>query len=413
MSPRTLILLCLVFASAGFAGAHFMVASKVSPSNPSSLEAGAKKADAANCESCKNTPTNRFAMLAKQEGKTGALPQSLRELETMARSQSGTPLEKRWWARKMLADASAKQLEEIIANFQNLSFRTQDPEYQFAVRRLAELDPQKAADCWAQNPSLRIQTDLFLKDWAKKDPAAFLAWNLTQTADAQKASASVLASVLKDAPEKLTELSSQLSVSASGPAAARAAMDGMRQGDKDNPDKAFSLAQSLPEGPLRNAALVELLKWPEAKASERPEVLAALAQIEPEEAKRLGRDLGKVAADLPAGVARDSAFISALREQTGKDPAAAAKRLDALAGSPDYAPAVRGFVDETVRKDPAAAADWALSIGESAPLHRISALERVAASWLKTAPDAARAWVEKAPISDLEYFQLTGRARQR
>jgi hypothetical protein len=81
---------------------------------------------------------------------------------------------------------------------------------------------------------------------------------------------------------------------------------------------------------------------------------------------------------------------SALREQTGKDPAAAAKRLDALAGTPDYAPAVRGFVDETVRRDPAGAADWALSIGESAPLHRISALERVASAWLRKDPDAAR-----------------------
>jgi hypothetical protein len=47
----------------------------------------------------------------------------------MAQSQSGTPLEKRWWVREMLAGASVAQLEEIVANFQNLTFRTQDPEY--------------------------------------------------------------------------------------------------------------------------------------------------------------------------------------------------------------------------------------------------------------------------------------------
>lgn len=413
MSPRALIPLCLVFASAGFAGMHLMMEPKGSPAKAITHEEGAQKTGAAGCESCKNTPTNRFAMLAKQEGKAEALPRSLRELETMAESKSGTPLEKRWWVRKMLAGASTTELEEMIANSPDSGFWTQDQEYQFAVRRLAELDPQRAASLWAQNSRLRMHSVLFLKDWAQKDPAAFLAWNSAQTADVRKASTGVLASVLRDAPEKLAELSSQLSLSEAGPSAARAAIDGMRQKDKTSSDKALALAQSLPEGPLRNAALVELLKWPEAKASERPEVLAALAQTEPEEARRLGRDLGKVAADLPSGVARDSAFISALREQTGKDPAAAAKRLDALAGTPDYPAAVRGFVDETARKDPAAAAEWALSIAASSPLHRISALERVAAAWFKSAPDAARAWVETAPISDVEYFQLTGRARQR
>jgi hypothetical protein len=111
---------------------------------------------------------------------------------------------------------------------------------------------------------------LFLKDWAKKDPAAFLAWNLTQTAAAQKASASVLASVLRTHLKDSPELSSQLSVSASGPAAARAAMDGMRKKDKTGSDKAFSLAQSLPEGPLRNAALVELSNGPRPKRGSVP-----------------------------------------------------------------------------------------------------------------------------------------------
>jgi hypothetical protein len=74
MSPRTLTLLCLVFAGAGFAGMHLMVTPKVSPTKPIANEAGVQKVGAAGCESCKNTPTNRFAMLAKQESKAEALP---------------------------------------------------------------------------------------------------------------------------------------------------------------------------------------------------------------------------------------------------------------------------------------------------------------------------------------------------
>ena len=102
-----------------------------------------------------------------------------------------------------------------------------------------------------------------------------------------------------------------------------------------------------------------------------------------------------------------------MREQADKDPAGAAKRLDALSGTPDYAAAVRGFVEQTARKDPGAAAEWALTIPASSPLQRISALERVASAWFKAAPDDARAWVDKAALSDTEYFQLTGRSRNR
>lgn len=413
MSPRILILLGLALAGTGFGGMQLLVSHKNLPGNEmlQPLEAG--KANPANCESCKNTPSNRFSMLAKQESKPGEMPRSLSEMGKMEGDRSATLMEKRWAVRTMLANASVAQLEEVFADAQNKLVDYDDPDLQFAVRRLAELDPEKAANLWVKNSSAKMRPDLFLSDWAKKDPAAFLSWNLTQSTDVQKASTYVFASALKDAPEKLVEISSQLVISASGPAAVRGVVEAMSIRDKASPEKALALAQSLPEGPLRNAALVALLKWPEAKAAERPEVLLALTQVEPEEAKRLGRDLGKFAAELPAGAVRESAFISALQEQAEKDPSAAAKRLDGLAGTPDYAAAVRGFVEKTAGKDPAAAAEWALTIGEAAQMHRISALERVAASWFKSSPDDARAWVEKAPLTDSEYFKLTGRPRGR
>jgi hypothetical protein len=70
-------------------------------------------------------------------------------------------------------------------------------------------------------------------------------------------------------------------------------------------------------------------------------------------------------------------------------------------------------VDATASKDPAAAAEWALKIDPSAPAQRAAALERVAREMFLKNPDDARAWAEKAPLSDAEYAQLTGRQRQR
>jgi hypothetical protein len=323
-------------------------------------------------------------------------------------------LSERWVQRKRLLNASEEALEEEI---QKASLRPfwgfKNADHVFAVRRLAELNPERAANLWARNGEFRTQPDLFLKDWAKKDPAAFLSWSLNQSQDVQKAGASVLGDLAKESPQQFAEMAAQLNASPAGTAAARSAIRGLREAEKDNPGKVLEYARALPEGRVRNAALVELLNWPEAKAASDPAVLEALTQLGPEDAKRLGRELVKVAAELPAGAARESAFAASFRQQAGKDATAAAHALDGLAGTGDYAAAVRGFVEETARKDPAGAAEWALSIPESAPLQRMSALERLASAWFESSPDEARAWVENARLTDAEYFKLTGRQRQR
>jgi hypothetical protein len=370
------------------------------------------------CESCKNTPSNRFTLLAKQDAVSEGTKLDVgRDKEGGA--AAGSLLTQRWAKRALLANASADVLVEEIRKFKGFGFRMKDdPDIAFAVARLAELQPERAADLWAKTTEFRSQPELFLKGWLRKDPAAFLAWNLTQSADVQKAGAGVLGKLAKESPEQFTALAGQLSLSAAGPGAARSAVQELRGGGKDDSEKALVFAQSLPAGAMRNAALSELLTWGEfargdLQQEKRAEMLAALTQIDPEDAKRMGRNLGAIATELPAGVARESAFAASLRDQARKDSVAAAQRLDALAGSPDYAAAVRGFVAETAAKDPAAAAEWALSIPESTSLQRMAALERVASGWFKASPDEARAWVEKAPLTDAEYFRLTGRPRQR
>jgi hypothetical protein len=186
--------------------------------------------------------------------------------------------------------------------------------------------------------------------------------------------------------------------------------------DKMDLAAAREFAARLPEGGMRTAALAQLVKWPGIDITAYPEVLNAIGALSREDGRRLGRDMADKAEVLPESPARESAFVSALRGQAEKDPTQAVKRLEALNGTADYPAAVRGFVDATARKDPAAAVQWALAIpseggGGAVQVQRSAALERAAGEWFKQNPEAARQWVETAPLTPQEYFQLTGRQR--
>jgi hypothetical protein len=68
---------------------------------------------------------------------------------------------------------------------------------------------------------------------------------------------------------------------------------------------------------------------------------------------------------------------------------------------------VRGFVEATAKKDPAAALAWALSIGPQGG-QRTAALEKAAVEYFRQKPNEARKWVTTASLSAEEYFLLTG-----
>ena len=321
-----------------------------------------------------------------------------------------------------LGQMKADELLQLLSNeaenpdfFRRMAF-----DFQFAARRLAEMAPEKAAELWFSKGALRMQTEELLGPWARKDPQAFVAWSGKLTPEAQKATAVALGSIVKESPDQFVQLASQLSQSPVGTMAVRAAIDALSEGAKPKPDFAAArdFANRLPEGALRTAALAQLARWPGSDFSAYPEVVEAVASLPREDARRLGRDMAQHADTLPPSPARESAFMSALREQADRDMPAAVKRLESLVGTGDYPAAVRGFVEETSKRDPSAALQWALAIpqaeaGSAAQLHRSAALERAASELFKQNPDAARQWVETAPLSASEYFQLTGRARPR
>ena len=353
---------------------------------------------------------------AKQSD-TFVAPRTLKELYDGIQRDSGSSADARLAVMETIGRMNPDQLQTLLSAEANNPdfFRRMRFDFQFAARRFAEIAPQMAAQLWLQNASLRFQADTLLGGWSKREPRAFVAWILTLPADSQRATASVVGSIAKYSPEDFAAVAPLIADTPSAPTAARAAMQSMIESASAGADPvgAIRYAEALPAGPTRIAALAQLAQWPGIDLKEHPEIFDSIAALPREDAIRLGLDLEKSASDLPAGFARDAAFAASTRHQAEKDLAAATTRMESLVGTPDYAAAARGYVDATASRDPLAAAEWALKIDSSATAQRGAALERVAREMFAKTPDEARAWVEKAPLTDAEYAQLTGRQRKR
>jgi len=307
------------------------------------------------------------------------------------------------------------QLEQMLEKElrSDLFLRSDRFDFQYAASRFAEIAPERAAKLWASHAEARSFSGALISSWAKKDPVAFANWTLTQTHEIQRAARGSLIQAASSDPAFFASIAHQFASSPNSTETARAAMRSLAGKEPGSAQKQLEYASLLPEGPMRNAALSELAQVsPNLDLKAHPEVLQALASLPERDAYKLGSNLAQKVDSLPPGPVRDAAMLAALREQARTDPAAAAQRLEALApNSPDYAAAVRGFVDSTSAKDPASAAEWALSIPPASSSHRSGALERVAKDYFRTNPDGAREWVEKAPLTNEEYRRLTGRTR--
>jgi hypothetical protein len=385
---------------------------RTKPSSPSAVVRGSAEVSGDDAVDVPKDATQAGTFTAPH-----TVPRTLKELYDEAQRSGVSPADARLTVMETIGRMNPEQLQTLLTTEANNPdfFRRMRFDFQFAARRFAEIAPQMAAQLWLQNASLRFQSETLLGPWAKREPRAFLTWTLTLPADSQRATASVVGAIAKVSPEEFAALAPLIADTPSAAPAARAAIQTLiaAAAPGSDPADAILYAKALPEGAARTAALSQLAQWPGINLKEHPDITGAIAALPREDAIRMGRELEKSAADLPSGYARNTAFAASLRQQAEKDPAAALARLQSLAGTADSAAAVRGYVDATAAKDPAAAAEWALGIDASVPGQRMAALERVAREMFAKNPDEARAWVEKAPLSDAEYIQLTGRQRAR
>ena len=371
-------------------------------------------------------------------------PKTFRELDAALQRSGKSPAEKRLALMETIGRMKPNELSELLsAEATNPDFfRRMRFDFQFTAKRLAELAPEKAAALWSTTPSLRFQSDALLGSWARKDPQRFASWTLSLPKDVQRAAASTLGEIAASNPEQFAAIAPQIADTPAAATAARRAIESLTQTDPSeqtaatgnpatrvtrDPDSAVAYAKSLPEGTMRNTALAQLARMPGIDLSKQPEILNAIQSLPREEAARLGRDLEEQSradssaktiaiTSLPQGPALDAALASNFRRNADKDAAQAAANLEQMRNLSSYPAAVRGFVDATASKDPAAAADWALSItssteDDSAQTQRMAALERVAREFAERNPEEAKKWLNTAPLSDREYLILSGKPR--
>jgi hypothetical protein len=298
--------------------------------------------------------------------------------------------------------------EALNADFYR-SFRF---DFQFAAKRLSELAPEKAAALWLKTKSTLVGIDTLLLPWAYKDPQQFASWSVTLPAEAQRAVATSLGHIASERPESFTNIAAQLKDTPAGVAGARNAIAGMisKAAKGTDPAEALNYAKGLPEGSMRTSALAELARWPGLDLASHPEVATALASMTANEARRYLPQIANAADKIPLGPVREAAFASQISNVARNDPQAAARRVEALNGTPDYSAAVRGFVEATAAKDPTAAIEWALTIDPKSK-QRAAALEKAAAEFFRQKPADARKWVQSAQLSPSEYQILTGQTR--
>jgi hypothetical protein len=344
-------------------------------------------------------------------------PRSLREILGLAGGTS--PVETKLFLMEAVNKLDAEALAQLLTEAMESAsfFRTLSSDFEFAARRLSEISPERAAALWRKGRGGVLDGEALLLPWANRNPEAFASWSLALPPAEQEALGGVLRKLARANPQQFAELAPLLAQSPGGAAGARGGVEFLLEKEVSSkgsgskvPEAALAYAKNLPEGALRSAALVEVAQkcdLREVDLAAHPEMRDALAALGPLEARKLAKKFRETADKLPQGALRESAFAAQMSAAAEKDPKSAAKKVEALSGSADYPAAVRGFVEATAVKDPAAAADWALSIGLQGG-QRAAALEKAVAEYFRQKPDEARNWVASAPLSAEEYFLLTG-----
>ncbi len=225
------------------------------------------------------------------------------------------------------------------------------------------------------------------RDWADKEPVAALEWCLASGVDLTR-------------PQWTGPSSWQ-------PAVLAAAM-------KSSPEEIFAMLGALPASADRNrllecAFMESLWHTPKEKLFDADEEMAwgffdqlgeeakiAKAALFGQRRAEHGdlTDLGAWAQNFPPGLARSNALAGAIIGAYPRDAARAEALLASVASGADRDAALRGLAEVMGRGAPADAATRALGISNT--VVQQDALEGVIVPWLKSDPEASRAWLQTA-----------------
>src|SRR3977135_4596781 len=118
------------------------------------------------------------------------------------------------------------------------------------------------------------------------------------------------------------------------------------------------------------------------------------------------RDASEYAATLPPDV-REATLGGAINYWAASDLPAAGEWIKGLSG-PARDEALGTYTNSLLRKDPNAAAAWAVTIAD--PKIRDKSLNGIAAFWLNKDPAAASAWIRNSALSSADKSGLLSMA---
>jgi hypothetical protein len=189
----------------------------------------------------------------------------------------------------------------------------------------------------------------------------------------------------------------------------------------DGPETASLWSDSLPDGPLKGAAMSRIA---EDYARSNPEAAAAWAQRYASQdfaATTIARISGQWTAQnpqaavnwletLPPGKGQNAGLQTAFNDWEDRDPASAGQYLLSMPNSPQRDTSISGFSDGYAWQNPQVAIQWASSISDANLRQR--SLTHAGQIYFRQNPKAARTWLESSGLSPEVQQQITNPVRR-
>jgi hypothetical protein len=398
--------LCAIAASAGFTGARMLSAS--ARNSLPSLSAVLQKPSPA---------SERLERFSESES-----PPKAESLSAYTRwaEQAGSPVDAKRAFLQAIQKLPVAELRELVSRELSTGFlwEIDTPEFEIAVRRLAQLDPEKAASLWAESRFLSqhhaVHAEWFLGSWIHRDSDAFLKWFGALPSQTQIRANQFVLNFSISKPELLAahaEWFAALPGSRIDATIARSLTSLLSHSENSGAwQNALETMQTFPNGPLKHILLASLAFSGRLEPSD-PEVQNALASVDPSSVLSPPKNFIE---QLPPGPLRfESIRRQFLTDNGANDLNDHRKTLSRYENTPDYDAAALGFVEFCSRVDAEHAAQGislALSFPPDSDL-RLRALDVAAGGLYKADPEAARKWVKEAALSEKEFFQLTGKTK--
>lgn len=324
---------------------------------------------------------------------------------------SSDPVERQTQLEKLLAEIPSSDLERTLNLLWDQS--VSGPAREFTgrlVRRWAAETPALAASWITHQPPGPLQQELALAIatiWANEKAAEATDWVRNWPESQKEAGITAVAyEIARTSPTNALWLASELSAGDARDELIRHAVGEWASADANLP---IAWAAKMENSPLRTEVLATATL---ALSESDPEAAARLAiQALPEGRKKDITVVGIVqrwtqkepekAADwvksFPPGQLRDSAAENVVNLWSDQALDKPAEWLDTLEG-PTRDAAVSTYVGKLAAVSPPTAAVWAESIAD--PALRLRELERLGERWLAVDGPTAKAWLQKAPLSE-------------